>query len=119
MEMFSPAGIKMAYSITVLSILFLIVLVGKFFYISPFRNWYDYLKKEQLPLILCLVGTVACITMWIGVLTGVEFFAVIGGLCGFLVWGAVLLGAVLCVLVSIVPFMQNLHEKIIEKRTRK
>ena len=118
MDILSPAGAKMVSIVTVISILFFGVLVGKFFYVSPFKEWYDKMKKDNIAIVIVVVGIVSTLVMWIGLLISNEFLVMIGLLASFFAWGAFIVGAVLLGCLEIVPFMHRLHQKIIDKRTK-
>lgn len=118
MDILSPAGVKMVSIVTVISALFFAVLVGKFFYVSPFRNWYDKMKKDNIAIIVGTIGIVSTIVMWLGLLTQIEGLVMLGLLVAFFAWGAFTVGALILGAMEIVPFMQRLHQKIIDKRTK-
>lgn len=118
MDILSPTGVKIVSIITVISILFFAVLVGKFFYVSPFKEWYDKMKKDNIPIIVGTVGIVSTVVMWLGLLTEVQGLVLLGFLIAFFAWGAFTVGAIIIGCFEIVPFMQRLHQKIIDKRTK-
>ena len=118
MDILSPAGVKMVSIVTVYSVLFFGVLAGKFFYVSPFRNWYDKMKKDNIPIIVGVIGIVSTVVMWLGLLTEVEGLVMLGLLIAFFAWFAFTAGSIILICLGIVPFMQRLHQKIIEKRTK-
>lgn len=118
MDILSSTGVKIVSIITVISILFFAVLVGKFFYVSPFKEWYDKMKKENITIIVGTVGIVSTVMMWIGLLTEVEGLVMLGFVIAFFAWGSFTVGAIIIGCFEIVPFMQRVHQKIIDKRTK-
>lgn len=118
MDILSPAGVKMVSIVTVYSVLFFGILAGKFFYVSPFRHWYDKMKKDNIAIVVGVVGIVSTVVMWLGLLTEVEGLVMLGLLIAFFAWGAFTVGAIILGCLEIVPFMQRLHQKIIDKRTK-
>lgn len=119
MEMFSPEGIILVLVMSVLSVLFVAVLVGKFFYVAPFRNWYDEMKEAHLPLILGIVGTISVILIWVGSAFGWVTLTMFTTVIALGAWVCLLVIIIIFLGCEIVPFMQKLHNKIIAKRTGK
>lgn len=117
MDLLTPAGVKMVVLSTVFSFLFMSVLIGKFFYVLPFRKWYDILSKETTPLVLGCIGTASTALLWIGIWLDVEALVLLGAVAATLVWGVLSIGVGIMICIGVVPYMQRLHEKIVAKRT--
>lgn len=124
MEVLSQAGQFMLYAITVLAVLSLMICIGKFFYKSPFKELYDLIVEpdsndEQVGMIIFYLCMVLVAVSWFGVLTGLTFLTFIGLIGGTMCYviGTIFFTVVVFIEI-IVPYMKELHQRIIDKHER-
>lgn len=119
MEGLSSAGVTMMYALTVLSVIIMMICIGKFFYKTPFRQIYDFIKSdtdEELGLVAFFVIPVACIVAWLGNIFEWFPMMMVGLVAGSFVSAICLVIFFVCGTIGVVvPYMQNLHRRIVNK----
>lgn len=120
MENLSSAGVTVMYALTVLSVIIMMICIGKFFYKTPFRQIYDFINTDDNDDSVCLIAffaiPVACMVAWIGCIIGVFPIMMVGLVGGAFVSAICLLVFFVCGTISVVvPYMQDLHRRIVNK----
>lgn len=120
MEGLSSAGVTMMYALTVLSVIIMMICIGKFFYKTPFRQIYDFINTDDNDDSVCLIAffaiPVACVIAWLGNIFGLFPMMMVGLVGGVFVSAICLIVFFVCGTVSVVvPYMQNLHRRIVNK----
>lgn len=115
MEILSPAGYYAAIFCTIMTVLFIAVLIGKFFYIAPFRYVYDVMVELSALMFMAVAGSLLVIPLWIGILTSIKGLVLVGILSSMPFILLFLSSIVLGFVFGVVPYMKDLHERIKNK----
>lgn len=110
-------GTVLFTSITLVSVLFLALVVLKFFYISPFHQIYDYID-EMGNMMLVMWGIVALsVIAWFSYFTESQFgIAIAVLLASITLFVLSIIGTISLLIYVIIPWFYETHRRIRSKR---
>lgn len=121
MQMFlTPFGSICLVLETFLSVAVLCMLIGKFFNARPFNKYYDVIydqsESEGVAIFQLLVAIViATILAWIGIIGEFELLTEFSVVAASVCTAFTILYFTICAVDAIIPYIKNVHHKIVKK----
>lgn len=105
---------------SIISVSIILSIIGKFFHIKPFRNIYDYIQDDPFLVIGTTMMVLMNIISWIlYIFDASTLFSASLTLNTIILVGFLLLSLLFWTIETFIPFMHNLHEKIVDKKEGK